>query len=114
MTVKNADGSNTTAKFDYLAVSSSLPVASFFASPVSENALLKVALTSQSTGSPTYLKWDFGDGAFPTASNPVHTYRKAGNYTVSLTVKNKDGSSTKTTSTVVVYKNKCAYLMKKR
>ncbi|MDF2189140.1 PKD domain-containing protein [Paraflavitalea sp. CAU 1676] len=29
-------------------------------------------------------KWDFGDGESSTAIDPVHTYRKAGNYTVRL------------------------------
>ena len=32
----------------------------------------------------TYL-WDFGDGGFSVEKNPVHTYDKTGNYTVSLT-----------------------------
>jgi len=106
LTVKNADGSNTTTKSDYIVVSSSLPVAAFSASPASGNAPLKVTFTDQSTGSLTYWKWSFGDGACSTARNPVHTYKKAGNYTVSLTVKSKAGSSTKTTSTIVISKNK--------
>jgi PKD repeat protein len=91
---------------DYITVSSSLPVASFSSSPASGNAPLEVKFTDQSTGSPTSWKWNFGDGTYSTASNPVHTYKKAGTYSVSLKVKNKAGSSTKTTSTIVVHKNK--------
>jgi PKD repeat protein len=106
LTVRNADGSNTTTMSDYITVSSSLPVASFSSSPASGNAPLEVKFTDQSTGSPTSWKWNFGDGTYSTASNPVHTYKKAGTYSVSLKVKNKEGSSTKTTSTIVVHKNK--------
>ena len=35
----------------------------------------------------TSWEWDFGDGTTSTQSNPVHTYQKAGNYTVRLTIK---------------------------
>jgi beta propeller repeat protein len=70
------------------------PVANFAVSPVSGKAPLKVKFTSTSTGSPTSWKWSFGDGSYSTAKNPVHTYNKAGKYTVSLTVKNTAGSNT--------------------
>ncbi|MEZ4686794.1 MAG: PKD domain-containing protein [Bacteroidia bacterium] len=35
--------------------------------------------------------WDFGDGTQSTASNPSHTYTRAGQYTVSLTVTDSRG-----------------------
>lgn len=45
-------------------------------------------------GALTY-RWDFGDGSFPpvTEPAPVHTYREAGNYTVTLTVTDSLGAS---------------------
>lgn len=35
--------------------------------------------------------WDFGDGTTSSLENPVHTYTKSKNYTVTLTVKNTTG-----------------------
>jgi PKD repeat protein len=47
---------------------------------------LKTSFTNNSTGlSPSYY-WDFNDGSSTTAVSPVHTFGKAGNYQVSLTV----------------------------
>ena len=37
--------------------------------------------------------WNFGDGATDMVANPVHTYTKAGKYTVSLTASNQLGGS---------------------
>ncbi len=97
LTVKNAAGSNTTTKKDYINVTAPVkPVAAFSASPISGNILLKVTFTDKSTGSPTSWKWSFGDGKTSTSKNPAYTYTKAGKYTVSLTVKNAAGTNTKT------------------
>jgi beta propeller repeat protein len=83
-------------------LSPNLPVAAFYASPTSGYAPLKVAFTDKSTGSPTSWKWSFGDSTYSTAKNPVHTYNKAGKYTVSLTVKNAAGGNTVTKSSFIV------------
>jgi PKD repeat protein len=40
--------------------------------------------------------WDFGDGTYSTERNPLHIYKKAGNYTVKLKAINKYGTSSKT------------------
>jgi PKD repeat protein len=74
------------------------PVAAFAAHPTSGEAPLNVAFTDKSTGFITSYKWSFGDGTYSTEKNPVHTYKKAGKYTVSLTAKNARGSSTETMS----------------
>ncbi|AKB32998.1 cell surface protein [Methanosarcina siciliae HI350] len=63
-----------------------IPVAAFTASPTSGDAPLTVNFTDESTGSPTSWSWDFGDGDTSTEQSPSHTYSKAGNYTVNLTV----------------------------
>jgi PKD repeat protein len=39
-----------------------------------------------STGSPSSWSWNFGDGTNSTDQNPTHTYSKAGDYNVHLTV----------------------------
>ncbi|HII91403.1 MAG TPA: PKD domain-containing protein [Methanosarcina sp.] len=98
LTVKNAAGKNTKTIKNYITVKTApvKPIAAFSASPTSGNVPLKVIFSDKSTGSPTSWKWSFGDGSNSTAKNPAHTYNKAGKYTVSLTVKNAAGSSTKT------------------
>ncbi|MCO5382665.1 MAG: PKD domain-containing protein [Methanosarcina barkeri] len=78
------------------------PVAVFSASPTSGNAPLKVKFTDKSTGSPTSWKWSFEDGKTSTSKSLTYTYSKAGKYTVSLTVKNAAGSSTKTIKNYIV------------
>ncbi len=45
---------------------------------------------------------DFGDGKTSISKSPAYTYSKAGKYTVSLTVKNAAGSSTKTVKNYIV------------
>lgn len=77
------------------------PVSEFSASPASGKAPLKVSFTDKSAGKPTSWKWSFGDGTYSTQQNPVHTYKKAGKYTVSLSVKNAGGTDTET---------KCSYI----
>jgi YVTN family beta-propeller protein len=99
LTVSNAAGSNTFTKSNYIKVTTIIkPVASFSASPTSGKVPLKVTFTDKSTNIPASWKWSFGDGKTSTVKNPVHTYSKAGKYTVSLTVKNAAGSNTKTVS----------------
>ncbi len=96
LTVKNARGSST--KSSYITVSTPIkaPVADFSASPKSGKKPLTVQFTDKSTGSPTSWKWSFGDGKYSTSKNPVHTYKKAGKYTVALKVKNAKGMDTET------------------
>ncbi|AKB82085.1 cell surface protein [Methanosarcina barkeri 3] len=95
LTVKNAVGSNTVTKTDYIKVTAK-PVANFTSSVTSGKSPLTVAFTDTSTGSPSKWKWNFGDGASSTLQNPKHKYSKAGNYTVTLTATNAAGSSTTT------------------
>ncbi len=96
LTVKNAKDSSSVTKKGFISVTNYVkpPVAAFAASPTYGNAPLKVAFTDRSKGSPTSWKWSFGDGTYSTDRNPVHTYSKAGKYTVSLTVKNSAGKCT--------------------
>ncbi len=75
---------------------SSAPVANFTSNVTSGNRPLDVAFTDKSTGNPTAWNWNFGDGTNSTQQNPMHTYSKAGNYTVRLTAINDAGSNTKT------------------
>ena len=53
----------------------------------------EISFFDNSLKNPTSWLWDFGDGTTSTEQNPVHAYTSSGNYTVSLTVKNSNGSS---------------------
>lgn len=57
---------------------------------------LQVAFTDRSSGAPASRHWNFGDAAASAETNPTHTYTSAATYTVSLTVANAGGESTKT------------------
>ncbi len=80
---------------------SAVPVTSFTANVTSGTAPLTIAFTDASTGSPTAWNWSFGDGAQSNATNPVHTYTSAGNYSVSLTVTNSNGTNSTTRSNYI-------------
>jgi PKD repeat protein len=47
-----------------------------------------IAFTDQSSGSPVYWNWSFGDGNSSTLENPVHTYASNGYYQVMLYIHN--------------------------
>lgn len=49
-------------------------------------APLSVQFTDTSNGAPTKWNWQFGDGTNSTKQNPVHTYERAGRYSVVLKV----------------------------
>ncbi|MFV1981667.1 MAG: PKD domain-containing protein, partial [Rhodothermia bacterium] len=68
------------------------PVAAFSGTPTSGEAALNVSFNDQSSGAPTSWNWTFGDGGTSTDQNPTRTYTAAGNYTVSLTASNGQGS----------------------
>ncbi len=48
--------------------------------------------------------WKFGDGQTQAGVDPTHVYAKAGTYTVELIVADTRGASSRTTHTIVVYK----------
>jgi PKD repeat protein len=57
---------------------------------------LSVLFEDASTGEPTDFAWNFGDGTTDNTQNPPpHEYAAEGTYTVSLTVSNSSGESTK-------------------
>ena len=77
-------------------------VAKFSAAPVNGTAPLQVSFTDQSTGSPMFLNYDFGDGINETGTDPVHTYQFPGTYNVTLTVLKNDESDGSIVSNVSV------------
>ena len=91
LTATNGQGSDAEVKVDYIKVG--VPVANFSADQTSGTAPLDVIFTDSSSGTPTSWLWDFGDGNTSTAQNPpTHTYSNPGQYTVTLTATNAQGS----------------------
>ncbi|MGB9940066.1 PKD domain-containing protein [Methanosarcina sp.] len=95
----NRGGKSIITKYHYITVTTpdtipDMPVADFSANVTSGKAPLIVKFTDTSTGSPASWYWDFGDGIYSKhAMNATHTYTGAGNYDVTLTVKNAAGSN---------------------
>lgn len=85
------------------AIAEAQPVANFSASPQSGCPPMVVSFTDKSTGSPTSWSWTFTGGipSTSTTKNPTVSYYTPGTYSVSLTVSNASGSSTKTMSTYI-------------
>lgn len=104
VTVTDGNGCVSTAIVN-VATMDTPPVADFLVNNAENVAIClgaEVAFTDLSTNTPTQWAWNFGDGQTSNVQNPTHTYASAGNYTVSLTVTNQDGSDTKQITNCVV------------
>lgn len=75
------------------AIREPLPSAEFTMEGDSEFAPVTVRFSGPLDPEITYYSWDFGDGNTSTEKDPVHAYRKAGEYGISLTVGGSSGSS---------------------
>jgi PKD repeat protein len=69
------------------------PIAAFTQDVSSGNAPLVVRFTNQSQGQISGYTWFFGDGTTSSETNPTHTFRSAGVYTVTLQVTGPGGTS---------------------
>ena len=98
LTVVEPDGDTDTATTT-ITVADAVPEADFLAAPSAGPVPLVVAFenrtdtTAEKPDPLSVIIWDFGDGATQTSvENPVHTYGTPGSYTVTLTVRDSDGS----------------------
>jgi PKD repeat protein len=71
------------------------PTASFSTSVAVGAAPLDVAFSDISSQMPTAWSWDFGHGGTSANQNPNHQYTTPGDYFVSLTATNPNGSHTR-------------------
>lgn len=94
LTVKNDNGKDTEIKTGYINVGLA-PIADFYADSQTIGIPANVRFIDRSTRNPTSWAWEFGDGTTSTEQSPNHVYKAMGSYTVTLTVKNNAGSSTK-------------------
>ncbi|MBO9632715.1 MAG: PKD domain-containing protein [Chitinophagaceae bacterium] len=69
------------------------PVAAFSSNRQSGCAPLGVTFKDESSNTPKYWSWDFGNGEFSNLQNPSITYAQPGTYSVTLTVRNGDGTN---------------------
>lgn len=69
------------------------PVAAFSANQVSGCAPLSVRFTDESSGNPVFWNWDLGNGQLSTLKNPTAVYSTPGTYSVTLVVRNADGTN---------------------
>jgi PKD repeat protein len=92
----NAGGSNTKTVSGYIWVIIPIPApVSDFSANVTEGLSPRtIQFTDRSTGSPTGWYWSFGDNDIATVQNPVHTYVKTGNHTVTMRTSNEGGTNT--------------------
>jgi len=74
-----------------------LPTANFNTNVTSGYTPLSIQFIDSSQNTNVW-KWNFGDSTNSTQKSPVHTYSAAGNYTVTLTVSNANGTDSKTTT----------------
>ncbi len=86
-----------------LIVKSQAPVSDFVASVTSGCAPLTIDFKDASTGNPKFWNWDLGNGQLANTQNTQVTYYNPGKYTVTLVVRNADGTNgiTKTDYIVV-------------
>lgn len=68
------------------------PVANFTASVTNGCGPLVVSFKDQSTNSPQFWQWDFGNNQTSSSQNPSCTYSAPGTYTVTLIVRNSSGT----------------------
>ena len=98
LTVSNVGGHDS--KTSTVTVEPVAPAAADFTSKQDAGTRI-VRFSDTSTGTPTSWKWDFGDGHVVSHQNPTHTYAKAGDYRVKLTIKTAAGSDSKTRTVTV-------------
>ena len=81
-------------------------VADFTATPTAGSPPLTVQLRNTSAGENLRLEWDFGDGtARSTAQTPTHIFSSEGNFTVTLTVTDASGNTSRKSRTISAVAN---------
>lgn len=78
--------------FGLLHAKAQAPVVDFSATPTSGCGPLTVRFTDQSTNTPTFWSWDFGNGQVSAKQNPNVTYTAPGTYSVRLIARNASGA----------------------
>lgn len=114
LTVSNGEGEDTETKDDYISVDPepAPPVADFEADTTTVEVADTIQFTDTSTNDPASWEWDFGDGTTSEEQDPTHAYAEPGDYDVTLTATNDDGSDTETKSSYITVENRRTYSVK--
>lgn len=105
--VRNGAQADSVIKVSHITVYAN-PVVNFSASDTTGCFPLNVQFTDLSTpgdGTVESREWDFGDGTISTEANPEHRYTSAGNYSVSLRIRNSHGCTQTITRTQYIQLN---------
>jgi PGF-pre-PGF domain-containing protein len=92
LAVSNNNGMNSKSATIIVEEYKELPVANFTANVTRGYAPLSIQFTDSSQNATSW-SWNFRDGNISGERNPVHTYSRAGIYTVILTVNNSNGTN---------------------
>lgn len=106
LTATNAFGTSTKSKTDYIDVMPLPPVADFVAEPTTIIEGQRVQFTDRSTNNPTSWGWNFDDASEDTVQNPRHGYGNIGVYTITLSVSNRSGTSSRTRRNYIIVTRK--------
>ena len=85
-----------------LGATAQVPVANFSASVTSGCSPVVVSFKDLSTGNPKFWNWDLGNGQLSNVQNPSGVYLNPGTYTVTLVVRNADGTDGITKTNLIV------------
>ena len=92
--VNQLTAKDSITKDKYIHVGGTLLTADFTPKYVTGLKPYTVQFIDHTTGSPTQWTWNFGDGGFAIDQNPTHTYTTDGTFTVTLTARNLEQTST--------------------
>jgi RHS repeat-associated protein len=73
-----------------------------YISTVGEAVVFNGSKSREPSGQSLKFAWQFGDGSSGTGENPTHIYKRAGTYSVSLTVSDNKGAGNSATTTATI------------
>jgi len=102
----NDDGGLTSSVTKTITITPNIsPQASFSVSTEKQEAEKEVVFTNKASDTDGLIisyNWSFGDNEVSTEANPVHVYKKSGDYVVTLKVTDEDGATNSITKSITI------------
>jgi len=102
----NDDGGLTSSVTKTVTITPNIsPQASFSVSTEKQEAEKEVVFTNKASDTDGLIisyNWSFGDNEVSTEANPVHVYKKSGDYVVTLKVTDEDGATNSITKSITI------------